>query len=112
MSGQVFFPRAIPSLPDDDPAFDAAEERAKQAEHIRRHLDRGDVIAEVLHLLLEVDDHESPLRALVEHCLLHGTSEESGRQPWMSASVGACLEPYIGQAITRLVDAQMLVEED
>ena len=112
MIGQVFSPRMIPNLSDDDPAFDAADARAERAEYIRRHLDRGDVIAEVLHLLLEVDEHESPLRALVEHCLIHGTSEESGRQPWMSASVGARLEPYIGQAITRLVDEQMLVEED
>jgi hypothetical protein len=112
MIGQVFSPRMIPSLPDDDPAFDAANARAKQAEHVRRHLDRGDVIAEVLHLLLELDDRESPLRALVEHCLLHGTSEESGRQPWMSANVGARLEPFILQAITRLVDQQMLREED
>ena len=112
MIGQVFSPRMIPSIPDDDPAFDAAEARVKRAKYIRRHLDRGDVIAEVLHLLREVDDDESPLRALVEHCLLHGTTEESGRQPWMSASVGARLEPFIAQAITRLVDEQMLVEED
>jgi hypothetical protein len=75
-------------------------------------VDRGDVTAEVLRLLLEVDDHESPIRALVEHCLTHGTSEACGRQPWMSASVGARLEPFMLQAITCLVDEQILVEED
>jgi hypothetical protein len=92
--------------------WSTADARAARAESIRRRLDRGDGVAEVLRLLLEVDDHESPIRALVEHCLTHGTSEECGRQPWMSASVGARLEPFILQAITCLVDEQILVEED
>jgi hypothetical protein len=112
MIGQVFFPRAIPSLPDDNPAFDAADARERRAASIRRHLDEGDVIAETLHLLLEMADAENPLCHLVAHCIRYGTEAETYKLPPMSGSIGHALEPFILQAITRLVDEQMLVEED
>jgi hypothetical protein len=112
MALQPFFPREIPSLPDDDAAFDAADVRERRADSIRRHLDMADVIAETLHLLLEADLTDNPLRHLVAHCIRYGTETETYKLPPMSASVGHALEPFILQAITRLVDAQMLIEDD
>lgn len=103
MVGQVFSPRMIPSLPDDDPAFDAAERRAEVAEAIRRALDVDDVLAEVDNLLSDLRGPTHPLHALTAYCVRHGTTQETGKAPWMAESVGTALEPYIGQAIERLV---------
>ena len=103
MSSQVFLPRAIPSLPDDDPTFESNERRAKATEAIRRELNIGDVLAELDFLLADLRGPQHPLHALAAHCVRHGTTRESGKAPWMAENVGAALEPYIGQAIERLV---------
>jgi hypothetical protein len=103
MSGQVFSPRMIPSVPDENPAFDAAERRAEAAESIRRALAVDDVLAEVDDLLSDLRGPGHPLYALAAHCVRHGTTHETGKAPWMAENVGAALEPYIAHAIERLV---------
>jgi hypothetical protein len=103
MIGQVFSPRMIPSLPADNPEFDADARRAEAAEAIRWALDVDDVLAEVDNLLSELRGPTHPLYALAAHCVRRGTTRETGKAPWMAESVGAALEPYIAQAIERLV---------
>jgi hypothetical protein len=112
MALQPFFPREIPSLPDDDPAFDADARRAEAADAIRQGLPVDDVLAEVDDLLSDLRGPTHPLHALTAYCVRHGTTQETGKAPWMIESVGAALEPYIAQAIKRLVDEQLLAEED
>jgi len=109
MVGQVFSPRMIPSLPDGNPAFDADERRTDAAEAIRQTLDVDDVLAELDYLLSDLRGPEHPLYALAAYCVRHGTTNETGKAPWMAENVGAALEPYIGRAIERLV-AQALGE--
>jgi hypothetical protein len=103
MSGQVFSPRTIPNLPDDNPACDADARRAEAAEAIRRVLATDDVLAEVDDLLSDLHGPTHPLHALAAYCVRHGTTQETGKAPWMAENVGTALEPYIGQAIERLV---------
>jgi hypothetical protein len=103
MIGQVFFPRMIPSIPDDNPAFDTDERRAEAAEAIRRALDVDDVLAEVDDLLADLRGPKHPLYALTAYCVHHGTTQQTGKAPWMAENVGVALEPYIAQAIERLV---------
>jgi hypothetical protein len=110
MVGQVFSPRAVPSLPDDDPAFDADARRAEAAEAVRRELDVDNVLAELDYLLSDLRGPQHPLHALTAYCVQHGTTKETGKAPWMGENVGTALEPYIGQAIDRLV-ARALGEE-
>ena len=52
----------IPSIPDDDPAFDADERRAEAADAIRRALDVDDVLAEVDYLLSDLRGPQHPLQ--------------------------------------------------
>lgn len=103
MVGQVFSPRMVPSQPDDDPAFDADARRAAAAEAVRQALDVDDVLAEVDYLLSDLRGPAHPLYALTAYCVQHGTTKETGKAPWMAENVGAALEPYIAQAIERLV---------
>jgi hypothetical protein len=103
MVGQVFSPHMIPSLPDDNPAYDADERRAETAEAIRRALGVDDVLAEVDYLLSDLRGPGHPLYSLAAYCVRHGTTRETGKAPWMAENVGAALEPYIAQAIERLV---------
>jgi hypothetical protein len=107
MVGQVFSPRMIPSLPDDDHAFDADERRAEAAEAIRRELDVDDVLAEVDYLLSDLRGPQHPLYAFAAHCVRRGTTRETGKAPWMAENVGAALEPHIAQAIERVVARQL-----
>jgi hypothetical protein len=103
MVGQVFSPRMIPSLPDDNPAFDADERRAEAADTIQKVLNVDDVLAEVDYLLADLRGPQHPLYALAAHCVRQGTTQQTGKAPWMAENVGAALEPYIAQAIERLV---------
>lgn len=103
MVGQVFSPRMIPSLPDNNPEFDADARRAEAAEAIRRALDVDDVLAELDYLLSDLHGPRHPLYALAAYCVRHGTTKETGKAPWMAEHVGTALEPYIAQAIERLV---------
>jgi hypothetical protein len=103
MSGQAFSPRTIPSLPEDNPEFDADARRAEAAEAIRLALDVDDVLAELDYLLSDLRGAGHPLYALAAYCVRHGTTKETGKAPWMAENVGAALEPYIGRAIERLV---------
>jgi hypothetical protein len=103
MAGQVFSPRIIPSIPDDDPTFDADERRAEAASAIRQALDVDDVLAELDYLLADLRGPQHPLHALAAHCVRYGTTQQTGKAPWMAENVGAALELYIAQAIEQLV---------
>lgn len=82
----------------------AAERAARRVEQARARLDPSDVLAELQHLLLEIDDDaQHPMWPLVRHCTRVGTTQETGQAPYMRQQVGAALEPLIDKAIVRLV---------
>jgi hypothetical protein len=86
---------------DEDYPRRLEEERAERA---RASLDPSDVLAELQHLLLEIDDDaQHPFWPLVRHCTEVGTMTETGVRPYMAAQVGEALLPLIDRAIRRLV---------
>lgn len=107
MVGQVFSPRDVTSLPNDNPAFEAAAARTEIAETVRQHLDPDDVLAELCAIICERRGAAHPMTALVQHCITVGTERETYKRPSMASSVGDALQPYILQAINALVAREM-----
>jgi hypothetical protein len=70
----------------------------------RQGLDPSDILAELQHVLLEIDDDaQHPFWPLVRHCTRIGTTQETGQMPYLAELVGAALIPLIDRAIARLV---------
>jgi hypothetical protein len=76
-------------------------------EDMQLRLDPSDVLAELQHLLLEIDDAQHPFWPLVRHCTTVGTTQETGMRPYMAAQVGEALLPLIDKAISRLVGERL-----
>jgi hypothetical protein len=91
--------------------FDVDHEAARQAQRAalaRQRLDPSDVLSEVQHLLLAIDDDaHHPLWPLVRHCTAVGTTQETGVRPYMAEQVGEALLPLIDKAIRRLVGERL-----
>ena len=85
-----------------------AELNEARYERALKALSPGDVLATVDDMVAQIlDAHDHPLYDLVVHCLQHGTMQSSGKRPYMSEMVGACYEPLIDAAITRLVEEKL-----
>jgi hypothetical protein len=85
----------------------ATEAECHEARYARalKALSPSDVLATVDDMVAQiVDSPNHPLYDLVVHCLHHGTTNSSGKRPYMSEMVGASYEPLIDAAITRLVE--------
>ena len=85
-----------------------AELNEKRYERAVKALSPGDVLATVDDMVSQIlDAHDHPLYDLVIHCLRHGTTNSSGKRPYMSEMVGASYEPLIDAAITRLAEEKL-----
>ena len=104
---QALFPFELPALPTDNPALEAADARAEIAEAIRKHLDVGDVLAELDYLLSDLRGQAHPLYQLAQHCVSVGTTAETGQRPSMSEFVGGRLEPWLQTAIENVLARAM-----
>jgi hypothetical protein len=94
---------SIPYPSDVDQNLAEARHEARYAQ-ARQGLDPSDVLAELQHVLLEIDDDaQHPFWPLVRHCTRVGTTQETGQAPYMAELVGAALVPLIDRAIARLV---------
>ena len=86
----------------------AAERHDARYEHAWQALSPSDVLATVDDMVAQLlDSHHHPLYDLVVHCLHHGTTQRSGKRPYMREMVGASYEPLIEAAITRLVEEKL-----
>jgi hypothetical protein len=94
---------SIPYPSDFEQNLAEARHEARYAQ-VRQGLDPSDVLAELQHVLLEIDDDaQHPFWPLVRHCTRVGTTQETGQTPYLAELVGAALIPLIDQAIARLV---------
>jgi hypothetical protein len=90
-----------------------AELEHERYQRARDALDPSDVLAETQRLMCEItEDAMHPLWPLIQACVEHGTLQESGCTPHVSAQVGFDLLPLIDRAIGILVQERLLQETD